>query len=59
MRTDKAFEDQQYRDAFKNKRCRELGIVLINVPYTVGEDELDAYIRRRVRENELYMYLVD
>ena len=44
-----AFLNQKYRDEMKKSKCKENGISLIEVPYTVRLEELDGYI-----EKELY-----
>lgn len=42
------FLAQVSRDKFKQKRCKELGINLLVIPYTVKRDDLEAWIRRRL-----------
>ena len=44
-----AFYNQQYRDEIKKMKCAERGITLIEVPYAVGADGLQAHIRRQLR----------
>ena len=38
------FLDQIDRDKFKNEKCKEFGIKLINIPHTVKYEELEKYI---------------
>jgi hypothetical protein len=45
-----AFMAQTKRDELKRQRCRELGIYLIVVPYTVTYDQLKSYIIARLPE---------
>lgn len=42
------FDSQQERDRFKNEKCRQMGIHLINIPYTVPYDEINGYIIQRL-----------
>lgn len=45
------FEQQKARDQFKNDRCRELGITLITVPYTVARDSIYTYMYKKMVES--------
>ena len=47
------FEAQQDRDAHKRKRCAEIGIYLIVVPYWVEFQHLRSYIHERLPENRV------
>nr|WDW26020.1 hypothetical protein FD201807_087R [Megalocytivirus FD201807] len=42
------FTEQRYKDVIKAQLCKEQGIKLIVVPYTVPVDDIEAYIRRHV-----------
>jgi hypothetical protein len=42
------FEQQRARDAFKKKRCAELGITFIEIPYTVSKDMLYNYVFTKI-----------
>ncbi len=44
----KNFYDLVFRDELKKKLCKELGIHLIIVPYTVPFNDIAAYIRKRL-----------
>ncbi len=44
-----AFQNQQYRDELKRRMCRDNGINLIEVPYTVKESDVKNYILRELR----------
>ena len=45
-RNKEAFKNQQYRDELKRIKCRENGVVLIEVPYTVGFDNIELYLTK-------------
>lgn len=47
-RNKEAFLNQKYRDEMKRVKCRDAGVMLIEVPYTVSHDEIERYI-----DNEL------
>ena len=42
---------QIQKDEFKKKRCKEMGIYLINIPYTVKHKHLKSYIEFHLPEN--------
>lgn len=42
------FQTQQYRDLMKNQLCRENGIKLIRVPYTIPYESLKDYIVQEI-----------
>jgi hypothetical protein len=46
--TEAGFHAQQQRDLLKRQLCREHGILLIEVPYTVPTDGLSDYIRSKL-----------
>jgi hypothetical protein len=39
-----AFKNQQYRDYMKQQKCKENGITLLTVPYTVPVKDIEHYI---------------
>jgi hypothetical protein len=43
-----AFYNQKYRDEMKRVKCRENGITLIEVPYTVKLEHIEDYLRARI-----------
>lgn len=49
-KTKKDFYAQVHRDDWKRKRCRELGIRLIEVPYWVIPIELEEYITNELKK---------
>lgn len=49
-RSKKNFYSQVHRDDWKRKRCRELGIRLIEVPYWVTPIDLEDYIIRELKK---------
>lgn len=44
-----AFTKQRYRDEMKKWKCKEAGITLISVPYSVGEKGLQSYLFKQLR----------
>jgi hypothetical protein len=46
----KEFVYQHKKDNWKDKVCREKGILLLRIPYFVVPDELETYIRTRLTE---------
>lgn len=48
-KTRDAFENQKYRDEIKRRLCKEMGITLIEVPYTVKYKDLEKYIIKKLR----------
>jgi hypothetical protein len=45
-----AFRNQQYRDVMKYEKCKEHGIRMIRVPYTVAHKDIEGFIRKALRE---------
>lgn len=43
-KTYEAFMNQRYRDYMKEQMCKDNGIILIRVPYTVKIPQIEAYI---------------
>lgn len=46
-----AFLNQKYRDDMKRRICKENGILLIEVPYTVKIEDIKAYIQKSLMIN--------
>ena len=44
-----AFQNQQYRDELKRRMCKEEGILLIEVPYTVRVEDIESYIKKELK----------
>lgn len=51
------FEEQVERDDFKKKACLKNGVLLITIPYTVRDEELEDYITKKIYEKELYHFI--
>ena len=45
-----AFMNQKYRDALKKHYCRNNGIFLIEVPYTIKLQDIEGYITKKLDE---------
>ncbi len=45
------FLNQRYRDEMKKKMCRDAGVTLIEVPYTVKLQDIEKYLRTRLRQH--------
>lgn len=43
-----AFLNQKYRDEMKRVKCREHGVALIEVPYTVKHNDLEDYVTKEL-----------
>lgn len=50
-----AFYNNKYRDELKRRMCKENGIILIEVPYTVKICDIKDYIVKELRKNKLYI----
>lgn len=51
-----AFKNQKYRDYMKQQKCKENGVTLLEVPYTVPLKDIEHYIvsqLQRVKDGEL------
>lgn len=44
------FKNQQYRDLIKRQLCKENGITLIEVPYTVKIEDIENFLRKELRQ---------
>ena len=45
-----AFLNQKYRDDMKKRMCKENGIKLIDVPYTVKVGDIESYIKKELKK---------
>ena len=48
-KTKDAFRNQQYRDQMKIQICNKLGIKLIIVPYKIKIQNIENYIKSKLR----------
>lgn len=49
-RSRQAFYDQQNRDNLKRRVCKKLGIKLIEVPYTIPNNQIENFIRKELNK---------
>jgi hypothetical protein len=45
------FQNQQYRDRIKRESAKKLGIILIEVPYTVKIDDIEEYLIAELKKH--------
>ena len=45
-----AFMNQKYRDDMKKRMCKDHGVVLIDVAYTVKVEDIERYLKRELRK---------
>lgn len=53
----KDFEAQKRRDNVKRQICKKMGIILIVIPYTITDAELEHFIRQQLCKHGLYYYI--
>lgn len=46
-----AFYNQKYRDELKKRMCKDNGIILIEVPYSVKHDDIEQYLINEIKKN--------
>lgn len=44
------FQNQQYRDFVKDVKCKENGVILIRIPYTIKIHNIEEYIKTELRK---------
>jgi len=44
------FLNQKYRDEMKKQMCKDVGVTLIEVPYTVKLQDIEKYLRTKLRD---------
>jgi hypothetical protein len=45
------FYNQRYRDVLKKHMCKDVGVTLIEVPYTVKTENIEQYLINELRKN--------
>lgn len=50
-RNNEAFLNQKYRDLIKSQFCKNEGVILIEVPYTVKVKDIESYLISELRKN--------
>jgi len=46
-----AFYNQKYRDTLKEYMCKENGVILIRVPYTIKVENIESYLRKELSKH--------
>jgi hypothetical protein len=54
-RNKEAFYNQKYRDELKTRMCRDNGVILIEVPYTVKIQDIERYIINELRKHSIHL----
>jgi hypothetical protein len=49
-KNNEAFLNQRYRDEMKKVKCRENGVTIIEVPYSVKLENIEQFIREKCKE---------
>lgn len=49
-KTKKDFLSQVHRDDWKRNKCREKGIILLEIPYWITMDKLENYIKKELKK---------
>ncbi len=44
------FRNQQYRDEMKRMKCKDAGVILIEVPHTVKESDIETFLRKECKK---------
>lgn len=47
-RNKESFHNQKYRDYMKKVMCKDNGITLIEVPYTIKPDDIESYLEKEL-----------
>jgi hypothetical protein len=48
------FDDQQRRDALKERLCHDAGVLLVSIPNTIPPDQLARFIRKKLSQSNVY-----
>lgn len=48
-----AFQTQRYRDEMKKTKCKENGITLIEIPYTIKIEDIESFIRLELNKRNI------
>ena len=54
-KTKDAFHNQKYRDYIKRQICKDNGILLIEVPYTVKSEDIEEFLVGKLRSSGVFL----
>ena len=52
-----SFLNQKYRDNMKKQMCKEKGVCLIEVPFSVKLNDIEQYLIREIQKNGYSIYI--
>ena len=50
-----AFLNQKYRDELKKRMCKDEGLILIEVPYTVKHENIESFLKKELKKHGYFL----